>query len=220
MKKNQKNSEIILSKLNKLYTVESFLNFNNPWELLIATVLSAQCTDKRVNIVTPELFKFIPTPKKASAESAQTIEPYIKSVNYYHTKADNIHKNGIIIEEEFNSCVPEKMEDLLKLKGVGRKTANVVLSQAFKKNEGIAVDTHVLRVSQRTGLSGEAKTPVEIEKKLMELLPRSEWDDSSILLIKHGRIICKARNPNCDKCEIKMYCKYYKNLKIKRITIK
>jgi endonuclease-3 len=213
MRKLLETSEKILNELHSLYTVESFLNFNTPWELLIATILSAQCTDKRVNIVTPELFKFLPTPKKASEECQKTIEPFIKSVNYYHTKALNIHKNGIIIDEKFNGFIPENMDDLLMLNGVGRKTANVVLSQAFKKNEGIAVDTHVLRVSTRVGLVGNAKTPIDVEKKLMLFFDKTQWDDASILLIKHGRETCKARKPNCFECGINEFCSFYKKIK-------
>jgi endonuclease-3 len=208
MKKKKKISiaEKVVWFLTIQYEVTPFLHFSNPWELLIATILSAQCTDQRVNQVTPALFRFLPTPKHASLASPSQIEPYIQSVNYFHTKAQRLHENGVLIEANFQGVVPSSMEELITLKGVGRKTANVVLAQAFHKAQGVAVDTHVSRTSKRLGWANSAMTPDDIEKVLMDLFPSDLWEAISILLIHHGRTICKARKPLCHECIIRELC--------------
>ena len=208
MKKKKKVSiaEKVLSILTIQYEVKPFLHFSTPWELLVATILSAQCTDLRVNQVTPSLFLFIPTPKHASMVTPGQIEPYIQSVNYYHTKAQRLHENGVLIEKNFQGFVPSSMEELVTLKGVGRKTANVVLAQAFHIAQGVAVDTHVSRLSKRLGWAHSDMNPIEIERVLMNLFPSNQWETISILLIHHGRFICKARKPLCQKCAIRDLC--------------
>ena len=208
-KQLKKNGSAVIDKLRELYSVKSFLHFKTPWELLVATLLSAQCTDIRVNKVTPALFSLIPTPKKAALISPLEIEKCIQSVNYFHTKAERIHQNGKIIVEEMGNKVPATMEKLLLLKGVGRKTANVVLAQAFGVAEGIAVDTHVLRVTNRLGWTKSKNNAFETEQVLMKMFPSSIWEDCSILLIHHGRATCKARKPLCDVCTIRQYCWYF-----------
>jgi endonuclease-3 len=187
MKKKKKISiaEKVVWFLTIQYEVTPFLHFSNPWELLIATILSAQCTDQRVNQVTPALFRFLPTPKHASLASPSQIEPYIQSVNYFHTKAQRLHENGVLIEANFQG---------------------VVLAQAFHKAQGVAVDTHVSRTSKRLGWANSAMTPDDIEKVLMDLFPSDLWEAISILLIHHGRTICKARKPLCHECIIRELC--------------
>jgi len=189
-------------------------------ELLVATILSAQTTDRRVNVVTEKLFSRYRTAEDfANADIEELMEmirsvnyyKMIRSVNYYKTKAKHIKEGCRIIIEEYGGNVPDSMEELVKLPGVQRKTANVVLSNAFGKEEGIAVDTHVMRVSQRLGITEESARE-KIERDLMNKFPGNRWSDVSNLLIAHGRRVCRARNPECEKCILKDMCRHYKNM--------
>lgn len=180
------------------------LKFNTPYELLVAVILSAQCTDERVNKVTAELFKVADTPEKMVALGAEELEKYIFSCGLYCSKAEHIISASESIVRDYGGKVPENIEDLRKLGGVGRKTANVVASVAFGQ-DAIAVDTHVFRVSARIGLA-KGKTPLETELKLMKILPKNLWSRMHHALIYHGRQTCKARNPECERCVIKDIC--------------
>ncbi len=181
------------------------LKFNNPFELLVAVVLSAQCTDDRVNKITPTLFKRFPGPKEMAEAGLEEVEELVRSCSFYRNKAKNIHAAARMIVEKFGGKVPDNMEDLIKLPGVARKTANVVLYNAFGKNEGIAVDTHVKRLVKRLGICDE-KNPVKIEKELMEIVPRDYWGPVTYLLIEHGRRVCKAKKPDCARCVLRDIC--------------
>ena len=180
------------------------LKFNTPYELLVAVILSAQCTDERVNKVTAELFKVADTPEKMVALGAGELEKYIFSCGLYRSKAEHIVSASEAIVRDYGGKVPENIEDLRKLGGVGRKTANVVASVAFGQ-DALAVDTHVFRVSARIGLA-KGKTPLETELKLMKILPKNLWSRMHHALIYHGRQTCKARNPECERCVIKDIC--------------
>ena len=181
------------------------LNFRNPLELLVATILSAQCTDKRVNMVTPALFKKYRTAKDYANASQSEFEKAIRSTGFYRSKTKSILGAMRAIAEEYRGKVPDTMEKLNALPGVGRKTANVVLGNAFHKNEGIVVDTHVIRLSQRLGLT-KHKDAEKIERDLMKLVPRAHWTDWSHWLIWHGRRRCYARKPDCSNCEVFHLC--------------
>ena len=181
------------------------LDFRNPLELLVATILSAQSTDKRVNMVTPALFKKYRTAKDYAAAPQAELQNAIKSTGFYRNKAKSIRGAMRAIVEKHGGKVPATMEELYALPGVGRKTANVVLGNAFHKNEGIVVDTHVIRLSQRLGLT-KHKDPVKIELDLMKLVPREHWTDWSHWLIWHGRRRCFARKPDCGQCEVFELC--------------
>lgn len=172
------------------------LNYTKPHELLVATILSAQATDVAVNKATPALFKKYPEPADYAAATPEEIEPYVKSLGFYHNKAKAIQAAMTTVANEHGGEVPDNMDDLLKLRGVARKTANVVLGNAYQKNEGVVVDTHVSRLSQRFGLT-ENTDPVKIEQDLMSLFPRKHWTMLSHMLIFHGRRVCKARNTRC-----------------------
>ena len=180
------------------------LKFNSPFELLTAVILSAQCTDKRVNEVTKILFPIADTPEKILRLGQIELEKIIKPCGYYHAKAKHIVESSRILLDEYGGEVPEDFNDLLKLPGVGRKTANVVTSVAFK-NPAIAVDTHVFRLSNRMKLA-EGKTPLEVELGLQKIIPREKWSDAHHWLIWHGREICTARKPNCDECPVNEVC--------------
>jgi endonuclease-3 len=181
------------------------LDFKNPLQLLIATILSAQCTDKRVNMVTPALFKKYRTAADYAKAAPAELENAIKSTGFFRNKAKSIRAATLTIAEKFNGRVPETMDELRELPGVGRKTANVVLGNAFGKNDGIVVDTHVVRLSQRLGLT-KRTDPEKIERDLMKLVPREHWTNWSHWLIWHGRRRCYARKPDCANCEIFRLC--------------
>jgi endonuclease-3 len=187
------------------------LHYTNPLELLVATILSAQTTDERVNIVTKDLFKKYRTASDYANADLEELQNDIKSINFYRNKAKYIKECCRIIVEEYDGKVPDSMEELIKLPGVSRKTANVVLSNAFRKDEGIVVDTHVMRLSQRLGLT-EEKDRDKIEQDLMKKFPKEKWFDLANLLIAHGRRVCKARQPLCQKCVLKEICPYYKKI--------
>jgi endonuclease III len=188
------------------------LHYHSPLQLLVAVILSAQCTDKRVNMVTPGLFKKYPDARAFAQVSQEELEEAIRSTGFYKNKARNIRLCCQAIVERFKGKVPETMEELISLSGVGRKTANVILNVAFGKNEGVCVDTHVLRLSGRLGLSKET-TPEKVEQDLMKLFPREKWGDITTWLIWHGRRRCFARNPDCENCELAASCPSYKSEK-------
>lgn len=181
------------------------LDHTNPLELLVATILSAQCTDERVNKVTPQLFARYPTAEALAAADLADLEEIIRSTGFYHNKAKNIQAASQRIVQEYQGRVPDKMDDLLTLPGVARKTANVVLGTAYGVADGIVVDTHVKRLSDRLGLTQET-SPEKIERDLMALAPRPEWIDLAHLLIFHGRRVCNARKPDCRNCVLNQLC--------------
>ena len=203
---NKKRVEKIINLLKKEYpSIKLALKFNNPLELLVATILSAQCTDERTNRVTKNLFKKYKSIKDYARADLKTFEEDIKATGFYKNKAKNIIAACQKIANEFNGKVPQKMEELLTLPGVGRKTANIVLTFAFRKIEGISVDTHVRRLSQRLGLS-KNNDPNKIEQDLMKIIPKKDWGNFSCLLMEHGRKICLAKKPFCEKCILKHLC--------------
>ena len=196
----------ILQILSKEYPdARSALDFRNPLEMLVATILSAQCTDKRVNIVTSTLFKKYRLAKDYAKANIKVFEQEIRSTGFYHNKAKNVINMAKMLVSDFNGKVPDSMEQLIKLPGVARKTANVVLNSAFHKVEGIAVDTHVIRLSQRLGLS-KCDDPGKIEQDLMDLLPKKLWGKVNYNLVDHGRAVCKAPKPTCLECVIASLC--------------
>jgi endonuclease-3 len=195
----------IRSFLRKIYPeVKTQLFHQNAFQLLVATILSAQCTDKQVNQVTPVLFKNLKTPADFAAASLKAIEKWIRPTGFFHNKAKNIKSCARAILDQHDGQVPRTLEELVKLPGVGRKTANVVLGAAFGI-PGVVVDTHVGRISKRLGLS-ENKNPVKIEYDLMEIIPRHDWNDFCLRLIFFGRSICTARKPKCLKCPLNKLC--------------
>jgi len=181
------------------------LRYTNPLELLVATILSAQCTDERINMVTKALFKKYTKAEDYANADLKELEQDIKSTGFYRNKAKNIKKTSQILVEKYHSKVPETMEALLALPGVARKTANIVLTNAFGVVEGVAVDTHVRRLAQRLGLSGN-DDPDKIEKDLMRIVPKDKWMRITDLLIFHGRRVCTAKRPNCAVCVLNKFC--------------
>ncbi|MFH2021534.1 MAG: endonuclease III [archaeon] len=199
-------SASVYSILEELYpTSKIMLNYGNPPELLISVMLSAQCTDKRVNIVTKELFQKYKTAADYADADIDEIKRIIHSAGFFNAKAKHIQESCKLIVENFQGKVPDTMEDLLSLPGVARKTANIVLSNAFGINDGIAVDTHVKRLSFRLGLTKNTD-PNKVEQDLMKLYPRDKWNKITYLLIEHGRKVCKAQRPICKECKIKELC--------------
>jgi endonuclease-3 len=181
------------------------LHYTNPLELLVATILSAQCTDARVNIVTKTLFRKYRTAKDYANADLKELEEDIRSTGFYRNKARNLKKCCQMLVEKFNSQVPKTMEEMLKLPGVARKTANIVLSNAYEVIEGIAVDTHVRRLAQRLGLTGQ-EDPNKIEADLMKIVPKAQWMRITDLLIFHGRAVCRAKSPKCGECVLNKLC--------------
>lgn len=209
MKKMLKKSQIreVINILEELYPDACCeLDFRSPFELLVATILSAQATDVRVNIVTAELFKKHNTPETMLELSQEELEEEIRTIGFFRNKSKNILNTSRIIIEDYGGKVPDSREELIKLPGVGRKTANVVISNAFGQ-QAIAVDTHVLRVSNRIGLAS-SNTVDGTENDLMKNIPEDEWTKVHHLLIFHGRRLCKARNQNCEECRLKDICLY------------
>ncbi|MFL5634807.1 MAG: endonuclease III [Gemmatimonadaceae bacterium] len=181
------------------------LDHRTPLQLLVATILSAQCTDKRVNMVTPLLFETFPTARALADAQREKLEELIKSTGFFRNKAKSLLGLGKALVERHDGEVPESMDALVELPGVGRKTANVVLGNAFKKNEGVVVDTHVGRLSVRLGLTSETD-PIKVEQALMRLFPREDWALLAHLLIFHGRRVCDARSPKCEACTLADIC--------------
>ncbi len=203
--KKQRAAEILV-QLKRLYPdATCSLNYESPVQLLVATMLSAQCTDERVNKVTPALFARFPDAKALANAKIEELEKLIRSTGFYRNKAKNIRAACEKLVKEFGGEVPQQMELLVSLPGVARKTANVVLAHGYGIIEGVTVDTHVKRLSQRLGLT-TATDPVKIEQDLMKLLPQPEWENWSIRLIYHGRAVCQARKPNCAGCSLAHLC--------------
>ena len=184
------------------------LHFNSTWELLVAVILSAQCTDKRVNMVTPPLFEAFPTPAAMAAVTAEDVYPFIKSISYPNNKAKNLVGAARMITEELSGEIPSDLDTLLKIPGVGRKTANVMLAVAFDR-PAMPVDTHVFRVSDRVGLASGCRTPLETEKKLCRYIPEELLSKAHHWLILHGRYVCTARKPDCLNCGLTSVCKFF-----------
>ncbi len=204
--RNNKNRVLSIIEIlkNEYPEAKIRLNYSNPFNLLVATILSAQCTDDRVNIVTKDLFNELKSPEDFVKIPQEHLEKMIYSTGFYKAKAKNIKAMSEIISNEFKGRVPNNMDDLLKLPGVGRKTANVILGHCFKP-AGITVDTHVKRISYRLGLT-KSKNPLIIEKDLIALVPKKYWTLITHLLINHGRKICKARKPKCNDCKLNHLC--------------
>jgi endonuclease-3 len=184
------------------------LHYTSPYELLVAVILSAQCTDKRVNLVTPAFFKKFPSPESLAKAEFDDVEPLIRSVSFANNKTRHLIGMAKMLMEKFHGEVPDNMEDLIQLPGVGRKTANVIVSVVFHQ-PGMAVDTHVFRVSARIGLTSDAKTPLQTEQQLVANIPRDLLAIAHHWLILHGRYICVARRPKCEQCGLTTACKYY-----------
>ena len=207
--KKEKVKEII-KRLKKEYpSAKIALNFNTPLDLLVATILSAQCTDERVNKLTEKLFQKYKTARDYANAEISKFEQEIKSTGFYKNKARNIISTCKIIASQYRGKVPDNMEELLKLPGVARKTANIVLANAYDVIVGIPVDTHVRRLSQRLGLT-KNDDPNKIEQELLQIVPKKEWKKFPYLLIDHGRAVCNAKKPLCQKCVLQDLCDYYK----------
>lgn len=198
---------------------ETELNYTTPFELLVAVILSAQCTDKRVNLTTPELFHDYPTAKAMSHATPEIIYSYIKSISYPNNKAKHLVNMAKMLVQDFNEEVPGEVEQLVKLPGVGRKTANVIASVIFDKPT-MAVDTHVFRVSNRIGLTTNAKNPLQCEKQLVKFIPEALIARAHHWLILHGRYVCVARKPKCEICPLTAYCRYFEKYVLNKIDIK
>jgi endonuclease-3 len=187
---------------------ETELIYSNPYELLVAVILSAQCTDKRVNMVTPALFRAFPVPEVLAAASSDEVFTYIRSISYPNNKAKHLVGMARILVNEFKGIIPSDVDELQKMPGVGRKTANVIASVVFQK-PALAVDTHVFRVAARLGLTSNARSPLATEKQLLKYIPENQVAIAHHWLILHGRYICLARNPKCGECGLKPFCKFY-----------
>jgi endonuclease-3 len=206
MKKAKERIEEIIIILRKAYpSSRTALKHENALQILVATILSAQCTDEKVNQITPSLFQKYPTPADFASANQEELEAEIRPTGFFRNKTKSIINASKKIVEDFGGKVPGNMEDLISLPGVARKTANIVLSSAFKKAEGIAVDTHVRRLSQRLSLSKQ-KDPDKIERDLMMIVPKEDWLDFNYMLVNHGRKICPARKPLCPQCVLKHLC--------------
>ncbi|MBB6612962.1 endonuclease III [Pontibacter sp. Tf4] len=209
MRKRERYKLLIDYFTNNFPEPETELAYTNPYELILAVVLSAQCTDKRVNMVTPALFEAYPTPEALAAAAPEEIFEYIRSISYPNNKAKHLAGLGRMLVEQFNSEVPSTVEELVKLPGVGRKTANVIVSVIWNQ-PAMAVDTHVFRVSKRLGLvDKKAKTPLEVERELVSNLPEELIAKAHHWLILHGRYICIARRPKCEECPLTHFCAFF-----------
>jgi endonuclease-3 len=208
MKKKDRYVQVINYFKTNQPIAETELNYENPFQLLIAVILSAQCTDKRINLITPELFKAFPTPQKLAEAEFDEVFFYIKSVSYPSNKSKHLIGMAKMLVSNFNNQVPETTEDLIKLPGVGRKTANVITSVIFNQ-PSMAVDTHVFRVSNRLGLTTNSKTPLQTEKELVKNIPEEFIAVAHHWLILHGRYTCTARSPKCNSCNLVQFCKSF-----------
>jgi endonuclease-3 len=198
--------QAILKALDEAYPeAVCALTHRSPWELLVATILSAQCTDVRVNMVTPELFKRFPTPAALAKATLPQLEALIRTTGFFRNKAKSIQGAARKIVAEFGGQVPQTLAELITIPGAARKTANVVLGVAYGKAEGVVVDTHVFRIARRLGLA-KGETPQKVEQELMRILPESRWIGFSHQIIHHGRAVCEARKPKCDRCNLEQLC--------------
>jgi endonuclease-3 len=213
MRKEERYKGIVDWFSKNMPVAESELHYKNPYQLLIAVILSAQCTDKRVNQITPALFEAFPTPEVLAVSTPEVVFEYIRSVSYPNNKSKHLVGMAQKLVSEFNSEVPSDVDELQKLPGVGRKTANVIASVVFNK-PAMAVDTHVFRVSNRIGLTNNSKTPLETEKELVKHIPEHLIPKAHHWLILHGRYVCLARKPKCEECGIKKWCKYFFSKKL------
>jgi endonuclease-3 len=196
----------ILKALDEAYpNVECALTHSSPWELLVATILSAQCTDIRVNMVTPELFRRFPTPQAMAQATLEDLESLIRTTGFFHNKAKSIQGAAHKVIQDFGGQVPQTLAELITIPGAARKTANVVLGVCFGKAEGVVVDTHVFRIARRLGLA-KGDTAQKVEQELMQILPQSRWIAFSHQIIHHGRQVCDARKPKCDRCNLEQLC--------------
>ncbi len=196
----------ILKALDEAYpNAVCALNHRTPWELLVATILSAQCTDVRVNMVTPELFKHFPTPAAMAKATLPELEALIRTTGFFRNKAKSIQGAARKIIADFNGQVPQTLAELITIPGAARKTANVVLGVSYRKAEGVVVDTHVFRIARRLELA-KGDTPEKVEQELMQIIPRDRWISFSHQLIHHGRQVCLARNPKCNQCNLEPLC--------------
>jgi len=210
MTKKQRYENIVAYFKKEMPDVETELNYENPFQLLVAVILSAQCTDKRVNMITPPLFEDYPTAEVMAEATPEVIFEYIKSISYPNNKAKHLVGMAKMLVSEHNGEVPSDLDELVKLPGVGRKTANVIQAVIFGKS-AMAVDTHIFRVSHRLGLVNEkCTTPYSVEKELMKNIPHEEIPRAHHWLLLHGRYICQSRKPKCEKCGIKEFCSYFK----------
>lgn len=216
MTKKERFKEIINYFSTHHPVAETELDYKDPYQLLVAVILSAQCTDKRVNMITPDFYNKYPDSLLLSKAKQTEVFELIKSCSYPNNKAKHLLGMAKTLVEKFNNIVPDNINDLQTLPGVGRKTANVILSVVFKK-PAMAVDTHVFRVSARLGLTTSAKTPYDAEKQLVKYIPEDKLPIAHHWLILHGRYVCQARKPKCDECGVTSYCKYF--LKIKKIHV-
>ena len=207
MQKKERYSKIIEWFKENMPAAESELRHRNAYELIVAVILSAQCTDKRVNMVTPALFEAYPDAQSLANASVEDILRHIKSISYPNNTAQHLHDMAVMLSERFQGIVPDSLEQLQQLPGVGRKTANVIMAVAFNQ-PAMPVDTHVFRVSNRIGLTNQAKTPFDVEKVLVKNIPSEILSKAHHWLLLHGRYICTARNPKCDSCGIAQFCKY------------
>ena len=213
MRKEERYKGIVDWFSKNMPVAESELHYKNPYQLLIAVILSAQCTDKRVNQITPALFEAFPTPEVLAVSTPEVVFEYIRSVSYPNNKSKHLVGMAQKLVSEFNSEVPSDVDELQKLPGVGRKTANVIASVVYNK-PAMAVDTHVFRVSNRIGLTNNSKTPLETEKELVKHIPEHLIPKAHHWLILHGRYVCLARKPKCGECGIKQWCKYFFSKKL------
>ncbi|PVX51890.1 DNA-(apurinic or apyrimidinic site) lyase /endonuclease III [Balneicella halophila] len=208
MRKKERYEKVIAWFQEHAPSAETELHYSNPYELLVAVILSAQCTDKRVNMITPALIGAFPTPEVLAEASPDEVFPYIKSCTYPNNKSKHLVGMAKVLHEEFNDIVPSEIKDLIKMPGVGRKTANVIASVVYEK-PAMAVDTHVFRVAERIGLTTNSKTPLATEKELVKYIPEELIAKAHHWLILHGRYICLARKPKCEKCRLTDYCRYF-----------
>lgn len=214
MTKKERYEKVIAWFQENVPVAETELHYNNPYELLIAVILSAQCTDKRVNMITPRIYQDFPTPEALAATTPEVIFEYIRSVSYPNNKSKHLVGMARMLVNDFNSEVPDTLEELIKLPGVGRKTANVIQSVVFNK-AAMAVDTHVFRVSHRIGLVGNScTTPFSVEKELMKNIPDELIPIAHHWLILHGRYVCVARKPKCESCGLTPWCKHFLKVKL------
>ena len=208
MRKNERYKGVLDWFQANVPVAETELHYANPYQLLIAVILSAQCTDKRVNQITPALFEAFPTPEVLAASTPEVVFEYIRSVSYPNNKAKHLVGMAQVLMKEFQGVVPSDVDELQKLPGVGRKTANVIASVVFDK-PAMAVDTHVFRVSNRIGLTTNSKTPLQTERELVKQIPEHLIPIAHHWLILHGRYVCLARKPKCESCGLKPWCKYF-----------